>query len=713
MRSTRTALLLLTIAVAMPTLATSADAQPDANPDVKLGAPRESAASFNARMAWWRESRFGMFIHWGLYAIPGGEWGGPAAGTNHAEWIRTTAQIPLAEYDKLLPKFNPVNFNAEEIVLAAKNAGMSYIVITSKHHDGFCLFDTATTDFDVMSTPFKRDIMREMADACRKHDIKICWYYSIMDWHHRDYLPRRDWETDRATESANFDRYVSYMKAQLKELLTNYGEIGVLWFDGQWEGNWTDERGHDLEKYVRSIAPSVIINSRVGRAGGNYGLDSASGMLGDYATPEQFIPDSDPGFDWETCMTMNNHWGYNRADKNFKSTTDLVRKLVDIASKGGNFLLNIGPDELGNIPPESVNLLTEIGEWWKVNGESIRGTRASPFPAGHLPWGRCTTKPDQAAPGTTRLYLHVFDWPQDNTIVVPGIYNDPAQTGAVTTVSHRRPVRALSPTRIDADLRIALTIDADNPHDTVIALDLTGSPDIAIPPTISAAADIFIESLPITLSTKRDNVQVRYTLDGSAPAADSPIAFAPVALDRSATFRAACFRDGRAVSPIASRQFRRVEPRPPVTPAQTIPGLRAQVFTWDTGDIQSVEALASMRHTSESVAKEFSAKALQPREKHWGIMFRGHIRIPSTGIYEFTTASDDGSRMWIGDTLVVDNDLPHSFKAERGVIALQAGLHPIRVAFFENWGGFDLRVTWREIGHPETAIPAANLVHEP
>ncbi len=700
----RTALLIVAIAVCTLTLATPAVAQP--------AAPRESTAGFNARMAWWREARFGMFIHWGLYAIPGGEWGGgggPHGGTNHAEWIRTTAQIPLAEYDKLLARFNPTDFNADAIVLAAKNAGMSYIVITSKHHDGFCLFDTATTDFDVMSTPFKRDILREMADACHKHGIKICWYYSIMDWHHPDYLPRRDWEKDRPTDGADFDRYVAYMKAQLKELLTKYGDIGVLWFDGQWEGNWTDDRGRDLEQYVRSIAPNVIINSRVGRAGGNYGLDSASGMLGDYATPEQFIPDSDPGFDWETCMTMNDHWGYNRADKNFKTTTDLIRKLVDIASKGGNFLLNIGPDERGNIPPESVNRLGEIGKWWQVNGESIRGSRAGPFPAGHLPWGRCTTKVDPAAPGSTRLYLHILDWPAGDSLDIPGIYNDPVQHSA--WVLGGATSRALPISRKGDGLSIPLR--DRQPHVTVARLEILGPPDIATPPSISAAADIFIDSIPVTLASSRSNVQVRYTLDGSDPAAHSPIADAPLILDRTATVRAACFRDGRAVSPIASHAFRLVPPRPPVAPASTAPGLRARVFTWETGDIQSVDALASMKPVAQRVSPDFSLTSLQPRERFWGVIFTGLIRVPHTGVYEFSTASDDGSRLWIGDTLVVDNDKPHSFKAERGLCALQAGLHPIRIAFFENWGGFDLRVTWRPIGQPERVIGATDLAHEP
>ena len=666
------------------------------------------------RMAWWRDARFGMFIHWGLYAIPGGEWkDGPNAGANHGVWIRTTAQIPLAEYDKLLEKFNPVNFNAEAIVLAAKNAGMGYIIITSKHHDGFCLFDTATTDFDVMSTPFKRDILRELADACRKHGLRIGWYYSIMDWHHPDYLPRREWETDRPTEVADFDRYVTYMKAQLKELLTNYGDIGVLWFDGQWEGNWTDDRGRDLEAYVRSLAPDIIINSRVGRAGGNYGLDTAGGMLGDYATPEQFIPDSDPGFDWETCMTMNDHWGYNRADRNYKTTGDLIRKLVDIASKGGNFLLNIGPDELGNIPPASLERLREIGEWWEINSESIRGTRAGPFPANHLPWGRCTQRLLRADVPHYRLFLHVFDWPADGRVVIPGIYNTTTGEQACLLIN-LVDSKLLVVGRDGADLVLPVPPDPVNPFDTVIQLDVSGTPDIAIPPTIIAPADIFIDTLPVTLASKRGNIVIRYTLDGAEPTADSPAAQETIALDRTATLRAACFREGVQVSPVASREFRKVTPRLAIAaPAATNPGLLASVFTWESGDIESVEALAAMQPVTTAPVPDLTLKHVQPRERFWGAQWHGLLRVPKTAVYEFTTGSDDGGRLWIGDQLVVDNDRPHSFKVERGVIALEAGLHPIRIAFFENWGGFDLRVSWREIAHAEKPIFTADLVHEP
>src|SRR5215831_14306504 len=242
----------------------------------------ETKQQKDARMKWWKDARFGLFIHWGLYSIPAGEWNGE---TGHAEWIRTSAQIPLDQYDKFVQQFNPVKFNATEWVKLAKQAGMKYIVITSKHHDGFCMFDTKQTDFSIMSTPFHRDVMKELAAACKKEGIQLCFYHSIMDWHHPDYLPRRGWETDRPTTGANFDNYISYMKSELKELLTNYGKIGVLWFDGEWESTWNHQRGKDLYDYVRSLQPSIIVNNRVdvGREG-MQGL-TKEGYAGDYGTP--------------------------------------------------------------------------------------------------------------------------------------------------------------------------------------------------------------------------------------------------------------------------------------------------------------------------------------------------------------------------------------------------------------------------------------------
>ncbi|HSI73100.1 MAG TPA: alpha-L-fucosidase, partial [Fimbriimonas sp.] len=363
-------------------------------------------------MTWWREARFGMFIHWGLYAVPAGVWNGknvPGA----AEWLMYTAKVTPAEYEPLQKQFNPVNFNAREWVRTAKGAGMKYIVITSKHHDGFALWHTKQGSWSIENTPFKRDVLKELATAAKQEGIRLCFYHSIMDWHHPDYLPRREWDK-RETSQANFDRYVSYMKAQLKELLSgDYGDVGILWFDGEWEGTWTHERGVDLYKFVRSLDKDIIINNRVDKGrSGMAGLTQGD-HVGDYGTPEQEIPANGfPGVDWESCMTMNDTWGFHQNDHNWKATKTLIQNLVDCASKGGNYLLNVGPNALGEIPQPSVERLAGVGKWLKKNGESIYGTQAGPFPRA-LPWGRATQRPG-------KLYLHVFD-SSARQIEMPGL----------------------------------------------------------------------------------------------------------------------------------------------------------------------------------------------------------------------------------------------------------------------------------------------------
>ncbi len=366
------------------------------------------------RMDWWREARFGMFVHWGVYAVPAGTYKGERI-NGIGEWIMQHGHIPVEEYGKFAAGFDPIGFDADEWVRLAKNAGMKYIVITSKHHDGFCLWDSKVTDWDIMdATPFKRDILKELAAACRKHGVRLCFYHSIMDWHHPDaQAPFYPNYNDTNKSNPNFDRYVeTYLKPQLAELLTNYGPIGVLWFDGEWIKDWTEPKGKDLYNYVRSLQPSIIINNRVGKGRkGMEGLSAGDEYAGDFGTPEQQVPPTGlPGVDWETCMTMNDTWGYKSYDEDWKSEQELIRTLVDVASKGGNFLLNVGPMPEGLIPRPSVQRLEAMGKWMAVNGESIHGTTASPL--GRPAWGRCTAR-------GSRLYLHVFDWPQDGRLQVP------------------------------------------------------------------------------------------------------------------------------------------------------------------------------------------------------------------------------------------------------------------------------------------------------
>jgi alpha-L-fucosidase len=380
----------------------------------------ETGAERDARMGWWREARFGMFVHWGLYAIPGGEWEGKRIGSG-GEWILNTAHIPLADYEKLREQFNPVKFDAKAWVRTAHEAGMRYLVVTSKHHDGFCLWPSKVAgDWSVAGTPFKRDILRELADACKADGtVRFCVYYSIMDWHHPDaqganapnYNPPRN--DPNYKPNPNFGRYLEqYMKPQLKELIENY-DPGVIWFDGEWVPEYTEAMGREVYDYCRSLNAKIIVNNRVGKSRkGMAGMSASADSPGDFGTPEQEIPSTGlPGVDWESCMTMNDTWGFKRDDTRWKGAQALVRNLVDVVSKEGNYLLNVGPTPEGEIPAESVKRLQQVGKWMDKNGAAIHGAKAGPFK--RLSWGRATTGAD----GT--LYLHVFVWPNGGDLVVP------------------------------------------------------------------------------------------------------------------------------------------------------------------------------------------------------------------------------------------------------------------------------------------------------
>ncbi len=427
----------------------------------------ETSARHDARMAWWRQARFGMFIHWGLYSAAAGEWEGKAT-TGAAEWIMNDMAIPLSQYARLAPKFNPVKFDARQWVRLAKEAGMKYIVITTKHHDGFALYPSSLTDWCIKSTPFHRDPLKELADACQAEGLRLCFYHSIMDWHHPDYAPRKPWN-NLATTPPNFDRYAAFLKGQLKELLTGYGPIGVLWFDGEWENTWTYDRGADLYNYVRNLQPDIIVNNRVST---ELPLQAGQRPFGDYRTPEQSIPSNGlgPGVDWETCMTMNNTWGFKQSDHDWKSAQTLVRNLIDCASKGGNYLLNVGPTGEGLIPEPSVERLRQIGSWMKINGEAIWGTSAGPFPR-PLPWGRCTTK---VSADDTILYLHVFDWPADGELLVHGLMN-PVLSASLLAALNTQP---LDTECTENGLVVTLPRSAPSALSSTIVVQLRGVPEI-------------------------------------------------------------------------------------------------------------------------------------------------------------------------------------------------------------------------------------------
>ena len=380
------------------------------------------------RMAWWEDTRFGMFIHWGAYSQAGGEWNGE---TNHAEWLQFSAKIPLAEYTEFVKTFNPEKFNADEWAQIAKDAGMKYLVVTAKHHDGVAMFDSTTSPHNVVKLAgLKMDPIHELSEACRKHGLRFCVYYSLgRDWQDPD-VPtgspgktKPGWRSNLLDfpneEEKDFSKYFERkVKPQVRELLTNYGPIGVMWFDTP--EKISPEESAELLELIHELQPDCIVNSRVGNG------------LGDYGTPEQTIPNGIDSRPWETCMTLNGHWGHNKADQDWKSSESLLRNLIDIVSKGGNYLLNVGPTGEGVIPEPSVERLADIGKWLAVNGEAIYGCDATPFGPElgsvdktkkdkkgrskfNAKWEwRCTTKPGI-------LYLHIFKWPQDGSFKLSGL----------------------------------------------------------------------------------------------------------------------------------------------------------------------------------------------------------------------------------------------------------------------------------------------------
>lgn len=379
-----------------------------AQTSVAVGASTETKAERDARMKWWHEAKFGMFIHWGVYSVPAGYYQGKPVG-GVGEWIMNEAKIPVADYHSFAAQFNPTQYNPEAWVRLAKEAGMKYIVITSKHHDGFAMFDSKASDWNVVrSSPYGKDLLKPLAAACKKYGMRLGFYYSqAQDWNNPGggaYKPK--W--DKAQEG-DFDRYLDQVALpQLKEILSNYGPVSVLWFDTPVQ--MTPERVTRFAPVLK-LQPNIIVNNRLG-----------GGFKGDTETPEQHIPATGyPGRDWETCMTLNNTWGFKKDDNNWKSDETLIRNLVDIASKGGNYLLNVGPTSEGMIPGPSIERLKAVGKWMRTNGEAIYDTTASPFKT--LSWGRCTVKANGNGGAETTLYLHVFEWPSDNQLHIPGLKN--------------------------------------------------------------------------------------------------------------------------------------------------------------------------------------------------------------------------------------------------------------------------------------------------
>ncbi len=417
------------------------------------------------KLGWWYEARFGMFIHFGSYSYLG-----------HGEWAFSIENWKKSDYqEKVSPYFNPEKFDANEIVQLAKNAGMKYIVITAKHHEGFSMWDTKVKGFkDVTGkkmyslqrfTPFgKRDVLMELKKACDANDIKFCLYYSILDWGHAsqeiNHVDGSTYSTMKSDEART--AYIHDMKAQLKELIKRY-HPAVLWFDGDWtykadkptpEKWWTKEDGIDLYNYLVNLAPDMIVNERVARSFG----------LGDFECPEQEVPEAPRDRQWETCQTMNRTWGYNKNDHDYKSTKTLIQELVKVVSRDGNYLLNIGPKGDGSVPSETADTLRSMGNWMKIYGESIYGAKRSPYKT-EPDWGFYTRKEG-------KLFVHVFNWPQNGELTIPVLRNTIEK---IYLMGDSEDV--LDYTVNDGKINISLPEDAPDEIDQVVVVEVEGLPE--------------------------------------------------------------------------------------------------------------------------------------------------------------------------------------------------------------------------------------------
>ena len=492
--------------------------------------------STDTRLDWWRNAKFGMFIHWGLYAVPAGEYKGS---TNFGEWIMQEAQIPKEEYEKFAPQFNPQKFNADEWVQMAKNAGMKYIVITSKHHDGFCLWDSKVSDYDVIDrTPFKRDIMKELSDACKKYGVVFCMYHSIMDWHHPD---------ENKTNIAKYRE--EYLKPQLKELVTNY-DPGVLWFDGEWVEEWTEEQGQELYDWLRKLKTGLIINNRIGKGRNGMQGMSKGKAAGDFGTPEQEILDTKTELDWESCMTMNDHWGYNKNDQNWKTANQLIWNLVDVVAKGGNYLLNIGPTKEGLFPDVSMHRLREIGDWMKVNNEAIYNMKT---------WDNFHEGDNirYARNSKGAIYIYSNGWP-GNELMIKKL--KPAAGSSFQLLgSKEKLIWKETAEGIVIPLPANLQTEASRPSKYVYVFKVNGTAQtLAAMPQVGSDAEaanktkvIAANGSTVAISSPEPNAMIRYTTDGSIPGLQSSLYNAPIGVTQSGEIKAVAYVPGKMSSDVS------------------------------------------------------------------------------------------------------------------------------------------------------------------
>ena len=458
-------------------------------------------------MEWFSDAKFGMFIHWGPYSRLAGEWNGKKVGNDrNSEWIMNFLEIPRDEYRSLAREFNPVEFSAEEWVGLAREAGMKYLVFTAKHHDGFAMYDSEVSNYNIRDwTAFEVDPFRELAVECRENDIRLGFYYSQREDWDEPFAYGNTWDFDFNPEQALdiFEKEYLETKAkpQLRELLTGFGPVDLIWFD---RGLYTQDQARDLKDLVGRLQPDCLVNGRIG----NYNSE----LMGDFQElNDNEMPASGIEEYWETPQTLNDTWGYSRFDHNWKSPGEVIRRLVEIVSKGGNYLLNIGPDGLGRIPEPSREILRETGRWMNLYGESIYGTNASPLEA--TDWGFCTRKGNI-------LYLHITEWPEDSRLALKGLLNSINKASALPDQEKKLNVSGEGEYSI-----VDISSVTKDKYVTVLKLELDGEPRVSQPIVFQSKDNAYLLNYESAITrgraVKRFNRKGGYHISGWKSADDS------------------------------------------------------------------------------------------------------------------------------------------------------------------------------------------------
>jgi len=644
-----------------------------------------SATPAQDKMKWWKDAKFGMFIHWGLYSIPAGEWKGTKTKIGETtEWIQTYMKIPVDDYKALAAQFNPTQFNADEFVRIAKDAGMKYMVLTSKHHEGFAMFKSSDPFNVVDATPYKRDIVKALSEACKKQGMHFGLYYSqAQDWNHPGGIEcAGHW--DKAQEGS-FDDYLDKVAVpQIKEILANY-KPEILWWDTPCE--MTLARAAKFAPTL-SLYPNLIVNNRL-----------CEGIAGDLETPEQFIPATGfPGKNWESCMTMNTTWGFGANDHNWKSPESLIRNLIDIASKGGNYLLNVGPTSKGLIPTPSIERLKEVGTWMKSNGDGIYGTTASPFR--NLDWGRCTVK---KIGGKNLIYLHIFDFPKDGILHIPGL----ASNINAAYLLKDKSIKFKTELAVNY-LNVYLPENIKQLFATTIVLETSEQVLVYNGPEIKANYAIFNDLATFEITSDIPNANIHYTTDGSIPTNKSSIAKGQISLSSPTTFtiKTLCFKNGKPVSGLTEKTLIKESPIASTKIQSSKSGLTYCYYEGVWGQLPDFKTLKPIK---SGITPDLDL-SVKKRNNDYAITFKGFLNVPATKLYKLILSSNDGSKLIIsGRTL--SNDGLHGLEAKSIDVVLEKGLHPLEIDFFQAGGGDGLKLEWESERNKREILQPSNLLY--